>query len=93
MADTYGALTPGATDPPLDAIPIDYSGGNQDLTVGRVRGVYISTTGHLKVDMVGRNGIATVAVTFTSLTAGIQHGMQITKIYQTGSTAAGLVLY
>jgi hypothetical protein len=74
-------------DPPVGAIAIDYSSTDQDIQVP-ARGVYISTTGALKVDMADGT-----TVTFSSLAAGIQHAMYITKIYKTGSTAAGLVLY
>ena len=73
-------------DPPVGAVAIDYSTGDQVLTVP-ARRVYIATTGNLKVDM--SNG---TTVTWSNLPVG-QHEMYITKIYQTGSTAAGLVLY
>lgn len=86
MADTFtDTAVVSQSDPPYDAYAIDYSGGNQTLT-GRVRGVYVGTSGHLKVDMAGGT-----AVTFSNLPVGF-HPMNITKIYQTGSTAAGLVL-
>ena len=49
--------------------------------------MYVATTGHLKVDMADGT-----TVTFSNLAVG-QHEMQITKIYQSGSTAAGLILY
>lgn len=74
-------------DPPVGAIVIDYSAGDQELNVP-ARRVYISATGDLKVDMADGT-----TVTFEDLAAGIQHEMCIAKIYQTGSTATGLVLY
>jgi len=74
-------------DPPVGAIAIDYVGGDQVLNVP-ARRVYISVAGNLKVEMA--NG---TTVTFANLAAGFQHEMYITKIYQVGSTAAGLVLY
>lgn len=73
-------------DEPVGAVAIDYSGGDQVLTKP-VRRVYVATTGHLRVDMLDGS-----TVTFSSLPVG-QHEMRITKIYQTGSTAAGLALY
>jgi hypothetical protein len=36
---------------------------------------------------------STTAVTFSNLAAGVVYPICVTKIYQTGSTAAGLVLY
>lgn len=63
---------------------IDYSGGNQSpATVSR--GILISTAGNLKIDTAG--GESGVIVPFT---AG-WHPVQVTKIYQASSTAAGSV--
>lgn len=75
------------SDPVLGAVAISYGGGNQSFTV-QVRGFHIDTAGALKVDMA--NG---ETVTFATLTAGVYYPYAITKIYQTGSTAAGFVLY
>jgi hypothetical protein len=87
VADSYNSSTPSLyASSPYNALAIDYSGGNQTLT-GVVRGVYVAVTGHLKDDMAGGN-----TVTWSNLPVG-QHAMEITKIYQTGSTASGLVLY
>lgn len=74
-------------DPPVGAVAISYGGGDQELTVP-ARAVYIGTAGHLKVDMVDGT-----TVTFSNMAAATVYPMYITKIYQTGSTAAGLVLY
>jgi len=76
-----------AAGPYIGAVAISYGGGNQELS-GVPRGVYIGTAGHLKVDMA--NG---TTETFSNLAAGQTYEIAITKIYQTGSTAAGLVLY
>ncbi len=71
---------------PRGVVAIDYSGGDQSVNVPAF-GVYIGTSGHLKVDMLdGSTG------TFSNLPVG-EWSMAITKIYQTGSTAAGLILY
>lgn len=73
-------------DPPGGAVAIDYSGGDQTVSVP-ARGVWIDTTGHLKVDMLDGT-----TVTWSNMPVG-EWPMRITKIYQTGSTAAGLILY
>lgn len=87
MADTLPLRQAAQqNDPPIGALAINYAGGDQELT-GTPRRVYIAVTGHLKVDMA--NGST---VTFSNLPVG-QHEMCITKIYQSGSTAEGLVLY
>lgn len=67
-------------------VTIDYSGGDQDLAVYS-RAVQIGTAGHLAVDFV-RGG---TNVVLSNLPLGI-HRLAIKKIYQTGSTAAGVVL-
>lgn len=75
-----------ASEPARYGIAIDYSGGNQDLaTYGRA--VYVSTSGDLKVDLVGGS-----TLTFASLPVG-WHPIAVKKIYQTGSTAAGIVVW
>ncbi len=73
-------------EPYSGAVVIDYASGDQSLSVYG-RGVYVATTGHLKVDLV-RDG---AGVTFSNLPVGF-HRIAVKKIYQTGSTAAGLVL-
>ncbi len=75
---------------PVGAIAIDYSTGDQVLTgySRPARGVYIGTAGHLKVDMADGT-----TVTFSNLAAGNDYPRAITKIYQSGSTAAGVVLF
>jgi hypothetical protein len=88
VADTYNASVPTlASSPAIGAVAIDYAGADQTLS-GVPRGVYIGTAGHLKVDLA--NG---TTATFSNLVAGATYSIAITKIYQTGSTAAGLVLY
>jgi hypothetical protein len=88
MADTYNrSAVVHESDPAIGAVEISYGGGNQDLSGYRVRGIHIDTAGALKVDMA--NG---TTVTFATLTAGAFYPYAITKIYQTGSAAAGFVL-
>lgn len=88
MADTLPLRSPAQqNDPAIGAVAISYGGGNQDLTGYVVRGFHIDTAGALKVDMA--NG---TTVTFATLNAGQYYPYAITKIYQTGSAAAGFVL-
>ena len=87
MATNYPRVPTDPTVGPIGVRVIDYSGGDQDVSDRPVRGVYVGTSGHLAVEMVdGSIG------TFSNLPVG-EHAMQIRTIYQTGSTAAGLVVY
>jgi hypothetical protein len=89
MADTYTQRQPLSPDEPaIGAVAISYGSGDQDLSTYRVRGVYIGTAGNLKVDMAD----GTTAVTFSNLAAGAIYPLKVTKVYQTGSSAAGLAL-
>lgn len=88
MADTYprtGVVQDN--DPAIGAVAIDYSGGDQPLS-GAPRGLHIDSAGALKVDMADGT-----TVTFASLLEGAFYPYAVTKIYQTGSDAAGFVLY
>lgn len=88
MADTYNrTAVVQENDPAIGAVAISYGSGDQDLSGYRVRGFHVDTAGALKVDMA--NGST---VTFATLTAGAFYPYAITKIYQTGSAAAGFVL-
>ncbi|MBL8771143.1 MAG: hypothetical protein JNK30_07140 [Phenylobacterium sp.] len=71
------------TSPAENAVAIDYSGG--DVTVGRCRALLVGVAGNLKVDM---RGVGT-GVTLP-LPAGLIP-VSITKVYQSGSTATGVV--
>jgi len=88
MATLNPAMSDAArsSQPATGAVAIDYSGGDQTLAT-TARGVYVGTAGHLKVDM--QDG---TTVTFSNLAAGSIYSIAIRKIYQTGSTAAGLAL-
>jgi hypothetical protein len=50
------------------------------------RGVYIGTTGNLKVDMVSGG-----TVTFVSVPAGSLLPVQVERIYATGTTATNII--
>lgn len=69
--------------------------GTADVTLPmHSRGVYIGADGDLKVDFVGIDGAAgATAVTFALVKAGTILPIRITKIYDTGTTASGVVLY
>lgn len=89
MADAYNTKFPDAsTSPAMGSIPIDYGSGDQAPPAGRrVRGLYISTAGTLK--MTFANGDVDSMV----LAAGY-HPLEIVLIWQTGSsTAAGNILF
>lgn len=84
MADTYDERVPMTPEAPaIGAYVINYAGGDQDLSTRRVRGIYISTAGTLKVDFA--NGST---ATLSGLAAGAVYPFAITKIYQVGSSAA-----
>lgn len=88
MADTLSIKGVAVGDAAIGAVAISYGGGDQEFTRA-VRGIYIGTAGNLKVDMAD----GTLGVTFSNLAAGSVYALKVTKIYQTGSTAAGLALY
>lgn len=93
MADAYGESTPLSPDAPaIGAKAINYA-SDQDLSDRRVRGIYISVAGTLKVDFVDQK-TSSIGVTLAGLSAGQIYPFCITKIYTTGSSvAAGVVLY
>lgn len=82
----YRGAVARRSDPATGAVAISYGSGDQTFST-ESRGVYIGTAGNLKVDMADGT-----TVTFSNLAAGSIYAIAITKVYQTGSTAAGLVL-
>ncbi len=67
--------------------------GTADVDLVTVsRAVYIGTAGTLKVDMVGIDGQTGATVTFNGCLAGTVLPICIKKIYDTGTTAAGVIL-
>lgn len=70
------------------AVAISYGGGDQTLSLPG-KGLYISTAGNLAVRL--RGGAADT--TLTGLLVGTVYYFEVVAIRQTGSTAAGLVLY
>lgn len=73
-------------DPAYGGVAINYGGGDQALTTWG-RGIYISTGGALAIQMLDDS-----IVTFSGLLAGAIYQLTVKKIFQAGSTAAGVVL-
>lgn len=71
------------TSPAENAVAIDYSGG--DVTGIRSRALLVGVAGNLKVDMVGVGIGVTLPVP-----AGLVP-VAVKKVYQSGSTATGVV--
>lgn len=67
---------------------INYGGGDQKLANGS-RGLYIGTAGNLALRLVD----STADQTYSNLPAGFILPVCVAIIRQTGSTAAGLILY
>ncbi len=87
MADTYLDRVPAKEDDPaIGAVVISYGGGDQTIT-GHARFLYITTAGNLKVDTA--RGDVGITLAFVTGLAPIK----VTKIYQTGSTAAGSIWF
>lgn len=74
----------GYQDPAFDAVEIAPSDG-ADLSAV-VRGVYVGIGGDLKVTLAGGS-----TVTFVNLADGCLLPVQASKVFATGTTAAGLV--
>jgi len=70
------------------SVAISVGGGDQTLAAPG-RGVYISTAGNIVCRL--RNGAADT--TFTGLLVGNVYNFEIAIVRQTGTTAAGLILY
>lgn len=70
------------------AVVIDVSGGNQVLTRGKGRGVYVGTGGNLACIL--HDGSA---VTLVGLLVGHVYQLGLRQVTQTGTTITGHVLY
>lgn len=82
---------PQVSDPSPDALEFD---GESDVTLPvHSRGVFICADGNLKVDMVGFPGVTGATVTFTGVKQGTILPIRISKIYDSGTTCSGVVLY
>jgi hypothetical protein len=85
--DIYGRLRT-SSEPARDGTAISVGGGDQTLTQGS-RSVYVGTAGNLVCRLVD----STADVTFTGLLAGQVYPFAIAIVRQTGTTAAGVLLY
>jgi hypothetical protein len=70
------------------AAAINYGGGNQVLTNGS-RGIYITTGGTLVLILTDDSA----SQTYTGLLAGTVYPFCVAQIIQSGSTAAGIILF
>ena len=66
-------------------VAIDVSTADQTI-IGACRGLYIGSSGDVKVDLVNSSSI-----TFTGALAGTILTIQATKVYNSGTTASSIV--
>ena len=71
--------------PAVGAEEVDVSAADDTLDQ-ESRGIYVGTSGDLKVDMADGS-----TVTFTSLAAGVIHPLRVVKVYMTGTTAGSII--
>lgn len=71
--------------PVAHAVAVTPADGS-DLATIPTRGIYIGTTGDLKVDLAGG-----ATVTYTGLAAGVQHAISAKRVYATGTTATAIL--
>lgn len=79
-----GTPAPGLIVPARNAASITPD-NDTDLS-NTTRGVYVGTSGDLKVDMANGD-----TVTFVDLAAGVVHPLQVKRIYATGTDADNIV--
>ncbi len=70
--------------PAIDAVAITPS-DSADLA-SPVRGIYVGTSGDVKVTLISGN-----AVVLKNLVAGVAHGLLVTRVWATGTSAANIV--
>jgi hypothetical protein len=76
---------------PAKVAAVDLSSTDYTPAAGlRVHGVSFAGAGDLKVDTLGSTG---VTITSGALAAGVQHALEISKIYKIGTTATGIFVY
>lgn len=86
-----GKISP--VDPAVDG---DAFTGSADVTLTTVsRGIYIADDGDLTVDFYGGVDGRTTStnITFSNVKGGTWLPIAITKIYNTGTTVSGVILY
>ena len=77
------------TDPAISVALVTPS-DSADLTGGATRGVSFAAAGDLKVIT---DKAETVVIPSGALAAGIIHPLSVTRIFSTGTTATGIVVY
>lgn len=87
---TRSGVTQGtfSTSPPPDFIPINFNGEDQEFSPP-LRGLSWATDGVIVMDLVGSPQARYLPT--ASLALKLQHGMQIKKIFNAGTTATGLI--
>ena len=84
MPDNFSQFIAGLTAPAshaFDVTPAD----DEDLAY-TTRGIYVGTSGDLKVDLAGSG-----TVTFVDIAAGLIHPLRVTRVYDTGTDADDIV--
>lgn len=71
-----------------NAVAVDVSSSDAVLAAG-VRGFTVGSSGAVKVDYVG----GATGITLPSRTVGIDYAHQISKIYTSGTTATGIIVF
>jgi len=64
----------------------DITPSNTENLTYTTRGIYVGTSGNLKVDTADGD-----TVTFVSLSAGVIHPMRVRRVYATGTTAGSII--
>lgn len=85
MPDPF-ALYPSILDSPVTRAFAITPDDNNDLAIF-TRGIYVGTSGDLKVLLVGD----TVPVTYKGIATGVTHGKRIKRVYATGTDALDIV--
>ena len=85
MADPFQGREPGLTAPPANAFAVSPSDA-ADLSL-TTRGLYVGTTGNLRVLLAGDSA----PVTFVNVAAGVTHPLRVRRVYATGTTATDLI--
>ncbi len=80
------------SDPSPDGLAFT---GAADVTLPmHSRGIYIAADGDLKIDFVGIDGATgATGITFVGVKGGTVLPIRISKIYDTGTTTSGVILY
>lgn len=83
MPNKWESNAVGRDSPPDDAK--DITPADSDLVGGVARGIYIDVAGTVKVTTA-----AGTVTTYSNLIVGAWHGMMISRVWATGTTASGI---